>query len=58
MATTVAKATTIESAQVRIQSIAFRFQPVTIGEKQAFHVEVRFRAAEQVTTIRVAGGAP
>jgi predicted metalloprotease with PDZ domain len=53
MAMTVAPAEAIESAQGRVRSIAFRFQPITIGEKRAFHVEVRFRTAEQVTAIRV-----
>lgn len=58
---TVATAAANDSAQGRIRSIAFRFQPVTIGEKRAFHVEVRFRAAEQVTAISLPtrwGGAP
>jgi len=61
LATMVAPAGAIDSAQGRIRSITFRFQPVTIGEKRAFHVEVLFRAAEQVTAIRVPtrwGGAP
>ncbi len=51
----------IESAQGRPRSIIFRFRPITIGEKRAFHVEVRFRASDQVTAIRVPtrwGGAP
>lgn len=61
MATTVAPAEAIDSAHSRVRSITFRFQPVTIGEKRAFHVEVLFRAAEQVTVITVPtrwGGAP
>jgi predicted metalloprotease with PDZ domain len=61
MAATETYAAAIDSAQNRIKSISFRFQPVTIGEKPAFHVEVRFRAAELVTAIKVPtrwGGAP
>jgi predicted metalloprotease with PDZ domain len=61
LATMVAPAVAIDSAQGRIGSIAFRFQPVTVGEKRAFHVEVRFRATERMTTITVPkswGGAP
>jgi predicted metalloprotease with PDZ domain len=37
----------------RVPSITFRFRPITVGEKRAFHVEVRFRAADAITTIVV-----
>jgi predicted metalloprotease with PDZ domain len=53
MAITAAHATAIDSAQGKVRAISFRFHPVTISEKRAFHVEVRFRAAEQLTAIRV-----
>lgn len=36
--------------------IAFRFQPVLVGQKRAFHVEVSFRATRAVTPIVVPTG--
>lgn len=33
--------------------ITFRFQPVSVGQKRAFHVEVSFRATREVTPIVV-----
>ncbi|HMH11899.1 MAG TPA: hypothetical protein VK578_02215 [Edaphobacter sp.] len=41
------------STHRRISSIAYRFKPITIGEKRSFHVELRFRAVDAVTTIVV-----
>ncbi len=44
-----------------MRSITFRFQPITMGEKRAFHVETHFRTFAPVTTIIVPtrwGGAP
>jgi predicted metalloprotease with PDZ domain len=43
----------IGPARGKIRSIAFRFQPFALGDKRTFHVEVRFRAAEPVTSIAV-----
>jgi predicted metalloprotease with PDZ domain len=37
----------------RVQSISFRFQPVKFGEKNAFHVDVKFRVTEAITQIIV-----
>jgi len=42
-----------DSAHGGVRSISYRFLPVTIAEKRAFHVEVRFRAVEAVTGIAV-----
>ena len=61
MATMAAAADESNSAHIQVRSIAFRFQPVMIGEKRAFHVDVRFRAVGAVTGIVVPtrwGGAP
>lgn len=41
------------SMHSRISSIAYHFKPITIGEKRSFHVELRFRAVDPVTTIVV-----
>ena len=35
------------------EPITFRFHPVSVGQKRAFHVEVRFRVARAVTPIVV-----
>lgn len=37
----------------RVTAISFRFEPATIGDKKSFHVQVRFRASEAVTSIVV-----
>jgi predicted metalloprotease with PDZ domain len=61
MATAAVTAAEADSTHRRVRSIVFRFQPVTIGEKRAFHVEVQFRALGAVTAIAVPtrwGGAP
>jgi hypothetical protein len=61
MATAAVTAAEADSTHGRVRSIVFRFQPVTIGEKRAFHVEVQFRALGAVTAIAVPtrwGGAP
>ena len=58
LAVTAAKA---EAPGKRVESIAFRFQPIATGEKRALHVEVRFRAPGATTPILVPtswGGAP
>src|ERR1700722_4681064 len=41
------------SMHCRISSIACRFKPITMGEKRSFHVEVRFRPVDPVTTMVV-----
>ena len=50
-ATTVAAES--RASNVRVPSIAFRFQPIRVSEQRAFHVVVTFRAGEALTKIVV-----
>jgi predicted metalloprotease with PDZ domain len=42
-----------ESHPSHITSITFRFRPVEVAEKRAFHVEVAFRPVEPITAIEI-----